>query len=461
MSDLFSLLGAAARALEAQQYGLNVTGQNIANVNTHGFARRSIVFAEVPPTDPRSAGGGVDVEAVIAARAPLIAARLFQEQPAGTREGTIADRLSVIQTGLGTPGASLDASLAAFYNSHSALAQDPTSAVARQQVVAEGTLLARSFNDLSSRFDSARRDADRELRQTVEQVNALAQQIAMLNKGIASGSANADTLRDQQSVALDSLSELIDVGVIQRQDGGVDLSIGNGRALVVGNDSFALTATSALPLGFASLISQGADVPTDVTSEITGGRIGGLIHVRDVLVPAYADRLDQLAYGVATDVNNLHRGGFDLNGAPGGDFFVQPAAGAGAARLMAVTNAVAADTSLVVASSSSSAAGNNDVARAIAALQDAPMTGSPLKPVDAWGDLVYRIGADAKTAADAQAGHEQIAQQLETLRDQISGVSLDEEAAMLMKFQRAYEANARFFSAADQSLEVLMNMVRS
>ena len=461
MSDLFSLLGLAARALEAQRYGLDVTGQNISNVNTPGYTRRSVVLAEVPPYDRLSAGGGVNIEAVVAARTPFIDARLFQEQPALGRHGAILDGLAVVQTALGPPGASLDAALASFYNSFGALTQDATSTTARQQVIYTGQALAKTFNELAERFAVAQRDADAEVRTSVDQVNGLASRVAALNGAIAAADANeVDALHDQQSVALKSLAGLIDIGVMTRQDGGVDVSIGNGRALVVGNNTYPLTTTTSPPLGFASVVATGADVPADITSEITGGRLGGLIQLRDVLLPGYADRLDRLAYGVASDVNALHRSGFDLNGAQGTDFFVPLASQAGAARSMAVDASIAADPSLVVAAAVPTA-GNNDIARAIAALQDAPMTGTSTKPVDAWSELVYRVGADASSAAQEQRSHHQVIEQLEALRNQISGVSLDEEAAMLMKFQRAYEANARFFGVANQALDVLMQMVRS
>src|SRR5262245_3742054 len=114
MSDLFTMLHLSARALDAQRYGLDVAGQNIANVNTPGYVRRSVILSELPPTDPFSPGGGVDVLAVASARAPILEARLRFEQPASAREGAIADHLGVIETGLGQPGASLDAALARF-----------------------------------------------------------------------------------------------------------------------------------------------------------------------------------------------------------------------------------------------------------------------------------------------------------------------------------------------------------
>src|SRR5215475_914440 len=95
------MLGLAARSLDAQRYGLDVTGQNIANINTPGYTRRSVLYSEVPPLDPWSPGGGVNVQALVASRAPLIDARLRFEQPASSREQTIADQLSVIETTLG------------------------------------------------------------------------------------------------------------------------------------------------------------------------------------------------------------------------------------------------------------------------------------------------------------------------------------------------------------------------
>ena len=93
MSDLFRMLGSAANSLEAQRYALDVTGQNIANVNTPGYVRRSVVFAEIAPRDPWSAGGGVDVAGVQAARAPLIESRLRHEQVVGSRDAAVADHL--------------------------------------------------------------------------------------------------------------------------------------------------------------------------------------------------------------------------------------------------------------------------------------------------------------------------------------------------------------------------------
>lgn len=461
MADLFSMLGVTARALDAQRFGLDVIGQNLANVNTPGYARRSIVLGQVAPTDPWSAGGGVDVMAVQSARAPLIEARLRLEQPASARDGAVAEHLAVIEAGFGLPGASLDAEVARFYNTYGALALNPTSSVARQQVILEGQSLAAAFAEMASRLDASRRSADADLRDAAMQVTALARQLADLNRALSAATGTAvEGLRDQQSVVLAQLSELAAIQPIQREDGTIDITIGNGRALVVADLVYPLQLESQPPDGFAALLTDGAATTTDITAEITGGRISGLLAVRDTLVPGYIDRLDALAYGVVTDVNALTRSGYDLSGAAGVDFFAQPAVVAGASRLVAVRAAVAADSGLVVAASAP-AAGSNGVARAVAALQDTAITGGTGRPSDAWSELVYRVGADVRTAQEMKVGHDQVTEQLRVLRDQISGVSIDEEAALLMRFQRAYEANARFFQVTDQTLDLLMQLVRA
>jgi flagellar hook-associated protein 1 FlgK len=195
-------------------------------------------------------------------------------------------------------------------------------------------------------------------------------------------------------------------------------------------------------------------------SEIAGGRIGGLVHLRDTVVPAYSAGLDQLAFDVASAVNTVHQTGFDANGAAGGAYFTALGAAAGAATALEVAPAVAADSNLIAASGTG-AIGDNATARALAALRDSKFArGGTATAVEAWGQLAYRIGTDLASARSANSAGEQVMQQLEQLRAQVSGVSMDEEAANLVRFQRAYEANARYFTTVNDLLDTLMGMVQ-
>jgi flagellar hook-associated protein 1 FlgK len=456
VSGLFSTLTSASRALEAQRFGLDVTGQNIANVNTPGYARREILLASAPPADAWSAGSGVDIQGVRAARDRLLERRLQLERPAEQREGAVADSLSIVEVAIGRPGESIDAHMDVFFSWAAQLSADPASATLRHEFVSAGERLAGAFSEMSDRLSTARRQADANVRSAVTEVNQLAAEIAALNANIVRSGSNTTgvtALRDQQRVVLDQLSGLMDVAVIERADGGIDVTTAGGRSLVIGHESHAITLESMPPEGLADLRYDGVAMASDVS----GGRLGGYLHARDTLVPDYLARLDTLAAGLASEVNALHMTGFDNAGNLGGAFFTFQA-GPGAAASLGVEAAIVADPGRVAAAGLP-IAGDNQNARALAALRDARvLNGGTFS--DAWAQMVYRVGSDAQAARQEQISRQEIVRQVEALNDAVSGVSLDEEAMMMLRFQRAYEANARFFQAVDQAIETLLTMVR-
>jgi flagellar hook-associated protein 1 len=460
VSNLFTSLTSASRALEAQRYGLDVAGQNIANVNTPGYSRRTIDLAALAPDAAGTAGRGVNVVGVRALRDRLLEARLQQEVPAQHRETAMSKALSVVESALGTPGSSIDKSLQNFYDAFGRLAESPTSATVRQDVLLQADALAESFRNMASRFDAGRRDADQQVRSTTEEINSLAEQIRALNRSIAASPSLESSLhlRDDQARLVRELSELVDIAVLDRREGGVDIAIGNGRPLVIGETQYDVELTNTPPAGYAALSINGSTV----TSEITGGKLGGLLQVRDVNIPDYQARLDDLAFEVANQVNTIHTAGFDQAGVAAGDLFAfstAPVGTAGAAAALIVDTAVAADSRLIAAAGIANG-GDNQSARAIAALRErAVLNGNTATLSDAWGQLVYRVARDTKSATDESASRAAIVSQVDALRDQVSGVSLDEEAMHLLKFQRAYEANARFFSAIDQTISMLLSTV--
>src|SRR5262245_61936666 len=203
MSGWFDSLSSAANALDAQRMGLDVVGQNLANVNTPGYARRRLILAEVPPTDPSNAGRGVEVLQVQAQRDIFIENRLRNEQQGASFTDAQLQNLSSLQAGIGLPGQGLDASLSGLFDSFSALATDVTSVPARDAVVAQGKNVAQSFNTLAQRIQNAQLDADGNIRASVAEINTLAQQVAQLNGRITSANgSDVEALIDQRNVAL-------------------------------------------------------------------------------------------------------------------------------------------------------------------------------------------------------------------------------------------------------------------
>jgi flagellar hook-associated protein 1 FlgK len=457
MSGLFSLLGMSARAMEAQSFGLDATGQNIANANTAGYARRVVDFASIPPADPHlSAGGGVDVQGVRAVRDSLLDRRYYQEHPLESKAGAVFDSLQVAQVALGQAGQSIDSKLNAFFNSWAGLADNPTSASQRSQVVAQGQQLAAAFRDMAGRLVSSQQDADSNVRATVDQVNTLATQIASLNQKIsATGIDGSLTLRDQQGEALKQLSTLVDIQTITNADGTVQVSFAQGHALVVGENAYAVGINNAPTTGFAQVTSNGADV----TKFVAGGKLAGYVNVRDTLIPGYKTQLDALAYGVATQVNTLHSAGFTASGAPAGNFFQPLGSATNAASLIAMNATVVADPSQVAAAGVAATPGDNTQARALANLRDAKVMSSGTATFnDSWAQLVYTVGQDASSAQAEESSRGEVVRQIVNLQDSVSGVSMDEETANMMKFQRAYEANAKFFSVVNSTLDTLLSL---
>lgn len=456
MSGLFDSLTSASRSLNAARLGLDVAGQNLANVNTEGYARRTLQLVDEAPPDAMSAGRGVSVAGIKALRDMFVESRLRNEKASAAYDDAIFKGLTEVEAAIGSPGTGLDAQLSAYFDAFSTLSNDPTSAAARDNVVVQARQLAQAFHSLSTRFESAQRNADVQIVSAVTEINQLATQVAALNEQIIGNGSDVETLRDRRDLAVSRLSELAGVSVTARADGGVDLSIGQGRPLVIGNASYAVTASPSGAGGLAQILTGGFDI----TSEITGGQIGGLLKLRDTLVPGYQGQLDQLAVDLTSQVNALHQAGFDATGAAAGAFFTPLGGVAGAAALFSVDAAVAANTQLVAASGTG-AVGDNATARAIAGLRNSRIVnGGTSTPNEAWGLVAYRIGADVAAAKSSSAAHADVVAQLQRLRDQTSGVSMDEEAANLMRFQRAYEANARYFTTIMDTLDVLMGMVR-
>jgi flagellar hook-associated protein 1 FlgK len=458
MADLLRMLSFASRSLEAQRFGLDVTGQNIANAGTPGYTKRVVDLGSVAPVDRLTAGGGVEVLGVRSMRDQLIARRLWDELPSEQRDRAMAGALGVVEVSLGTAGRSLDKSLNDFFDAWAGVADAPTSATARQEVVLQGQSLATSFRDMAGRLQAAIRDTDERVRGTVEQINRLSDRIASLNRalsGTSPASGEGLYLRDEIGRAVEGLAGLVDIKATLRPEGGFDVELaGSGRPLVIGATGYGLTIVNRAGSGLAEVTSAGVTV----TETISGGALGGLLKVRDTHVPDYQAQLDALAYAVADQVNAVHRGGYDQAGNTDILFFGAPGGVAGAAAALAMNpDLTAPGGGAQVAASGSGAVGDNGNARLLMGLRDRRvLAGGTATFNEGWAKLVYGVGRDTGAAAASQAARGEVVSQIRNLQDAVSGISLDEEAADMLRFQRAYEANARFFRSVDDVLTVLM-----
>ena len=276
-------------------------------------------------------------------------------------------------------------------------------------------------------------------------------QIAQLNgqiAGLENLGKDANTFIDQRNQLINQLSELVDVSAIQ-SDNGLTLTTSNGTALVAGTRSFNFT-TQLDVSGVQHIFSQ----DNDITGKLTGGKLSGLLQVRDQKIPGLISQLDTLAASFVTAINTAHRAGFDLSGAAGGDFFVPPPAGgvgAAAGLQVAIT-----DPTLIAASSDGSPGSNGNVL-ALTAVHDQSMV-SGQTPTDFYSNVVFGVGIDVSNGSAEQDASQLVLRQLQDQRGSISGVSLDEEATNLIQFQRAFEAAGRMVSTINEMLDVTIHL---
>ena len=453
MGSLFGSLSIAVGALAAEQGALQVTTNNTANINTPGYARQVAVFEEGIPLlkSPLVLGSGVVFAQPSSVRDNILELRLHEETQQQSQFDTEVQQLQQTQTSF-TGSNDVGSQLTNFFNSLNGLAADPSNLSLRQGVLTSAGNLASSFRTTASNLQLQRSNIDLNVTQSVTQVNTITQKIAGLNQQIAALEGvheDASILVNERTQSIRDLSQLVDVRVVPNET-SISLTTANGTALVASGQSFALT-TQLDVSGTQHVFSQGSDI----TGKLTAGSLNGLITVRDKTIPGLLNQLDTLAAGLSTTLNGIHHAGFDLNGAAGGDLFTPPPAGTvGAASVIQVA---ITDPKLLAASSDGSPGSNGNLVALYNVGGQAVANGQ--NPFDSYASLVFNVGngvATAQSEADASAA---TVRQLSDQRNSISGVSLDEEASNLIRYQNAYQAAAKVITTISELTQTVINII--
>ena len=460
---LSDILNTARDALQTHQYGLGVTSQNIANVNTPGYARREAII-QTQAFGGRSFGS-VKADGLRQVVDQFAERRYFSttglSAAANQRDGDLA-RIESIFTD--AEGSGINDSMQKFFASFSALASNPSDTTARATVLARADNFARTIAGAADDIASFKLEQLDKAKTVTAQVNEQSARIAKLNgqiqvaKGLGQDAAD---LIDQRTQAVTELSTLIDVHSFVDDKGGLVIQ-STGTTLVEGQ----VARTLAIGLDgndkMQILATRPGGPPTDVSAFLTGGKLAGIRDSRDVDGDAILQQLDQLAFDVANAVNTAHGGGFGLDGSTGNDLLHVSTTVAGAARSLSLDAAMAGHPERVAASSTAAGVpGNSGSAVALGQLADALLTGGGTRTAtQAYSDIVGDIGLRKQNAKLEAETREGILAQVTTMRETASGVNLDEEMVNLTKYQRAYEASAKVLSTADQLLADLIESLR-
>jgi len=458
LRSIFFGLEIARRALDAYRQALEVTGHNIANAGRKEYSRQEVRLQATPPVEILSPlgngetqfmGTGVAVASVERLRSAFIDAQMRHESSRLAAWEAAGDVLAQVEVIINEPSeAGLRSVLDGFWSAWQDLANNPESIAVREALRQQADTLCTAFAHYHQQLWALRRDVDANLRALVSEINLHAQQIAALNARITSGEAaggTANDLRDERDFLLDRLARLVDVQVREGEDGAVRVYVG-GVSLVDGEEWSTLEVAHSEDDPQVQL--RWVDIGQPVM--LPEGQIRALVEMRDEFLPEMLSDLDQLASALCNRVNELHREGYGADGLSGRDFFVP----GGTAANLQLSGEVRADP-MHIAASLTGEIGDGANALRIAGVRMEDLVGGTVD--DFFRSLVARTGIRAQEARRMQDNQKLLVRQLESRRQSISGVSLDEEVANLIRYEHSYAAAARLMTVLDEMLDILIN----
>ena len=418
-SDLIQIASSGAKAMRA---ALDVTAQNIANASTDGYIRRSVNLAEQSSVDSRSSYGDVSQYGV---RMVGINRNVDAFQQGEVRRTNAdATRADTLVTGLSNISDAVDNSgvfdaITAFQSAITKLTSAPTNSSLRANMLEAARTMAQSFNVAHNSLASAMTGQQETAAAGVADMNTLAQNLAQLNLRIASDTDplnNRATLLDQRDAILQQMSSYGDIATTFNANNTVDVKLGgsSGRDLV----NFGTAHSLASATGATGTISYTVD---GAALTLSGGSLAGQQQVLASAATANAT-LDGIANAMMAAVNTAQTSGADLAGANGTAMFNGAGSGAGAMTL---------------------------------ALQSALSSGNIAGQMN---DLLYGMASSVSSNSITRDALESIASNAKTTLANQSGVSLDTEAANLVKYQQAFQASGKVIQVASTLFDQLLNL---
>lgn len=453
MGNLFTSLLNSSNALQAYSQGLQVVQNNVTNASTPGYAKQVQTFEALPFDLTVGLPGGVAPGRVESARDAFAERNVRDHQSALGHSGQTASALGELENYFDLSNNSgIAPAINGLFQSFSRLSINPSDSTSRQSVIDQAGQLSEAFHNVASGLATSSQEIDRQTRGTVQEINRIAETIRHLNtRHTADPQGSGDAGLDAQlNSSLEELSQYADFTALQQPDGRISIYLGGQTPLVFGDQAFAIQGDFST--GQTKILdSQGQDI----TSQITQGKLRGQLDVKNSLLPSYVTDLNTLAQTVADQVNSTLANGVDANGAtPSVNLFHYDAV-IGAAATIGL-NSLTPDQ---IAAALPTAPGGNGNALNLAALGNTnAVNGSTFSQF--YGSLAGRVGHDLSNARDDQDTEQGLLTQAQNLRQQSSGVSLDEEASRLVEFQRAYQATSKMIGVLDTLTQSVIDIIK-
>lgn len=456
------LLNSTQESLQSYQLAIDVTGGNIANVNTPGYSRQRAVFTAKGAVDVGAASAqiGVNVTSVERIYDSYLDSQVVKQSQVLGYNQTKSDFLNRVEGTFAENTGSVSDLLNKYWNAWSGLATNPTGQVERENLLVAADSLATKFRGMDIDLAKTVQDAGDGIDNGVAQVNDYLLQIADLNSkimSVADDRGESNLLKDNRLDVISELSIYLNINYMEDTRGAVNVFLADGNSLVRGGVSSQLAVQRNASNVVDDIVYE--DDPNislkGAISKEKSGQLAALLEIGDTLIPGYRGKLDALAGKLISEVNSQQAKGYDANGNAGGNFF-DTATQAGDFHVSAV---IAADVNKIAVSATVN--GDGDNARAIAAIKDKlVMNGGNTTANDYYANFVGQVGRDVAGANNSVDQQTNIMQQLTNRREAASGVSLDEEMMNLMKYQMLYGAAGKVVSTVNQLMDTLMQLVK-
>lgn len=463
MAGILQSLEIARKALWASRTGLDVTSNNIANVNTPGYSRQRV---ELVPSTPVNlgfgpVGTGVLAKKITRARISLIDNNIREAKSENGFHQARETVLKQLDGILNEPGENgLSSIIQDFFSEWSNLANQPEDASARQVLLQKGIRLSNAFKDTTNRLYSMKQGIELQLRTDLEEVNHILHNLADLNRRIVStevGGSQANNLRDERDLLLDKLSSFGKVQAVEDSRGSVNVSL-EGVTVVSGTDY--------QKLNYRIVGETGEEKKLEIYLEqsgksfrIAGGKLGGYLNQFNELLPDLQSRLDLMASTIIKETNRIHEKSYGLpQGNPpvastGISFF-----SGGSAATIAVNQQIVQDINKIAVSVTGEP-GDAEAAYAISNIVNQKLFGNHTQTIgEFYQSVITNLGFEIEKSESTLFQSELVINQLENQRDAVSGVNLDEEMINLTRFQRAFEAASRVVKTVDEMMQTIINM---
>lgn len=486
MSDLFSIgrsgLGAAKRSLQTSSH-------NIANANTEGYSRQRVELQSSTPVGhgKHIQGTGVQVKSIKRIHDQHIQRKLNETitKHNYNEEQTLQlSQVEAVFNEINSEG--LNKILNRFFNSFRELSNQPENETVRAIVRDNAKIVANDFNRIHTELIDAKDRINRKIQGSIETINNLSERVAYLNKQIVkletAGGETGD-LRDQRDMAVSSLAEFFDIESYEDDYGQMTVNVQGAGSIVSGGQNIKLVAnyevnkqSDSSDRAEMQIYFDGRSNP--ITKSIRSGSLSALILSRDRDVGELEDRMNELAYGLVKATNAIHRRGYingkiptDQNGNPvnlpgsrkvtGINFFKEPLDKKNAAELIALSTEVLSDLNNISTGLTPNTPGDNRIAIAISKLQhEKLLKGGTTTFEETYQKAVGLVGTrTAKSRIDTEQS-EGILAQAKSIKERLTGVSIDEETANMVRYQHAYDASAKVIKTADEMFDSLIGMMR-